>query len=61
MFVYKLGGFGFESQCSDLKSDIAPVSSKEFVDIRATIEYRLTLKHIGDMVIEFFTSTKINF
>ena len=32
-------------------SDIAPVSSKEFLDIQATIEYRFTVNRISDMII----------
>ena len=32
-------------------SDIAPVSSKEFFDIQATIESRFALKHVFDMII----------
>ena len=34
-----------------LTSDIAPVSSKEFHDIQATIECRFTLKRVRDMII----------
>ena len=30
-------------------SDFAPVSSKEFLDIQATIECGFTLKHVRDM------------
>ena len=30
--------------------DIAPVSNKEFLDIQATIECRLTLKCVRDMI-----------
>ena len=33
-----------------LHSDIAPVSSKEFLDIQATIECRFTLKRVRDMI-----------
>ena len=33
-----------------LTSDIAPVSSKEFLDIQTTIKCKLTLKHIRDMI-----------
>ena len=33
-----------------LQSDIAPVSSKEFLDIQATIECEFTLKRIRDMI-----------
>ena len=31
-------------------SDIAPVSSKEFLDIQATIECGFTLKRVRDMI-----------
>ena len=31
-------------------SDFAPVSSKEFLDIQATIECIFTLKRVGDMI-----------
>ena len=30
-----------------------PVSSKEFLDIQATIECRFTLKHLRDMIITY--------
>ena len=30
-------------------SDFPTISSKEFVDIQATIECEFTLKHVGDM------------
>ena len=30
-------------------SDFAPASSKEFLDIQATIEWGFTLKHVRDM------------
>ena len=33
-----------------LTSDIAPVSSKEFLDIHATIECGFTLKRVRDMI-----------
>ena len=32
-----------------LTSDFAPVSSKEFLDIQATIVFGFTLKHVQDM------------
>ena len=32
-------------------SDIAPVLSKEFLDIQATVGYRFTLKHVCGMII----------
>ena len=31
-------------------SDFAPASSKEFLDIQATIECGFTLKHVRDMI-----------
>ena len=34
----------------EVTSDIAPVSSKEFLDIHATIECRFTLKRVRDMI-----------
>ena len=34
-------------------SDIAPVSSKEFLDIQATIECRFSLKCVRDMIITY--------
>ena len=34
-------------------ADIAPVSSKEFLDIQATAECRFTLKRILDIIITF--------
>ena len=38
LFDYDLSGCGFEFCCSHLNfSDIAPISSKEFPDIQATI------------------------
>ena len=33
--------------------DIAPVSSKEFLDIQATMESRFTLKLVRDMIITY--------
>ena len=51
VFLYKLSGSGFESCCNHLKtSDIAPVLSKEFLDIQANIECGFTLKRICDMI-----------
>ena len=40
VFIYKLS--------DSLTSDIAPVSSKEFLDIQATIEYKFTVKLVRD-------------
>ena len=34
-------------------SDIAPVLSKNFLDIEATIDCRFTLKHVPDMIITY--------
>ena len=34
-------------------SDIAPVLSEEFLDIQATIECRVTLKRVSDMIITY--------
>ena len=34
-----------------LKLNIAPVSSKEFLDIQRTTEFRFTLKRVRDMII----------
>ena len=47
--VYELSGCRFESRCTHLTSDIAPVSSKEFFEIQATIECGFTLKHVRDI------------
>ena len=43
VFDCKLNGCGFEPHCLHLNADIAPVSSKEFFDIQATIKRRFTL------------------
>ena len=34
-------------------SEIAPASSKEFLDIQATIEHRFTLKRVRDIIIKY--------
>ena len=34
-------------------SDIAPVPSKEFFDIQATVECRFTLRRVRDMIITY--------
>ena len=49
MFVYELSGRGFDPSCNHLNSDFMPASSKEFLDIHATIECGFTLKRILDM------------
>ena len=41
-------------------SDIAPVLSKEFLDIQATIECRFTLKSVRDMIITYIERNVIN-
>ena len=48
MFVYKLSSCGFEPHCSHLNfsSDIAFVSSKEFIDVQVAIECGFTLKAV---------------
>ena len=49
--MYELSGCGLESSCSNLKtSDFVPASSKEFLDIQATIECEFTLKRVLDMI-----------
>ena len=51
MFVYELSGCGYESSLQSLKtSEIAPVLSKEFLDIQATTECGFTLKRASDMI-----------
>ena len=45
----KFPGSGFESSCSHFTSDFAPASSKEFLDIQATIECGFALKRVRDM------------
>ena len=42
----KLSGCGFEQVAVTYTSDIAPVSSKEFHDNKATIECRFTIKRV---------------
>ena len=50
MFLYELIGCGVEFHCSHLSLDFAPVSSKEFLDIQATIECAFALKCVRDMI-----------
>ena len=45
--VYELSGCGLESSYSQL--DFAPASSKEILDIQATIKCGFTLKRVSDM------------
>ena len=42
--------FEFSCQTSQTGKDIAPVSSKEFLDIQATIKCGFTLKRLHDMI-----------
>ena len=49
LFVYEQSVCEFESNCSQA-SDFAPVASKEFRDIQATIECGFTLKRVRDMI-----------
>ena len=54
MVDYKLSGCGFGSRCNHLKtSDIVPISSKELLDIQATIECGFTLKCVRDTIIAY--------
>ena len=50
MFVYELSGSGSESSCSDLNFRFRPASSKELLDIQATIECGFTLKRVRDII-----------
>ena len=47
VFIYKLSGSGFEASYSYLTFRFS--TSKEFLDIQATIECGFTLKRVGDM------------
>ena len=49
LIIYKLNGCGFESCCCHLNSDMAPPSSKEFLDIQANSISRFTLNLLHDM------------
>ena len=49
LFVYELSSCELESSCSQA-SDFAPVASKEFLDIQATIECAFTPKRVRDMI-----------
>ena len=42
-------------------SDFAPASSKEFLDIQATIECGFTLKRVRDMTRTYSTPGKVGF
>ena len=50
VFVYELSGCGFVSRCSHLIFRYDPASSKEFLDIQATVECRFTLKLVRDII-----------
>ena len=53
VFVYESSGCGFEFRCSHLSLAHAPVLSKEFLDIQASLECRFILKRVRDMVIKY--------
>ena len=48
--MYELSGCEFEYGCSYLTLDIAPVSSKQFLDIQVSLECGFTLKRVRGMV-----------
>ena len=50
-----ISGCGFESSCCHLnfRHGARYVSSKEFLDIQATIECRFTLKLVRDIIITY--------
>ena len=50
VFIYKLSGCGFGSRCSHLNLRYPLVLSKEFLCIQTTIECRLTLKRVRDII-----------
>ena len=58
--IYKLSDYGFEPCCCHLNFRyIAPVSSKEFLDIQATTECRFTLKRVRDMIIITYSYSSV--
>ena len=58
-FVYELSGSGFESSYSHLNFRLPPASSKEFLDIQATVKYGVTLKRVRDMI-RTYSQTKVD-
>ena len=56
VFDYELSGCGFEPLAVTWTSDIPPVSSKEFLDIQATIACGFIVKHVQSDIY-FFLST----
>ena len=50
VFVYEIGGCGFESVEVTETSDIVSVLSKEFLELQAVIECGFTLKRVRDMI-----------
>ena len=52
VFVYGLSLSGFKASCSHLNFSFMPASSKEFLDIKATIECGFTLTCERDMARE---------
>ena len=54
MFAYQLSGKQILfNKIKKIQQSIAPVLSKEFLDIQATIEYKFTLKRVRDMIITY--------
>ena len=53
--VYELCGCEFESPYCHLNFRYVPVSSKEFLDIQATLECWFILKRVRDMIIAYNT------
>ena len=54
MFAQQLSGKQILfNKIKKIQQNIAPVSSKEFLDIQATIEYKFTLKRVLDMIITY--------
>ena len=50
VFVYELGGCGFQSRCNHLNFRYRACLSKQFLGIQATAECRFTLKQVCDMI-----------
>ena len=60
VFLYELSGCKLESRCCHLNSNIGLVSSKEFLDIQATIECRFTQKRVRNMIITYSQKSKFS-
>ena len=50
----------FQRESTLCSSDIAPVLSKKFLDIQATVEYGFTLKHVHDMIRTYILSLMLS-